>query len=368
MEDDFGIDLTELENLGGEEKKEPTKVEKILDGDEPSNNKKEDVLNSDELDTDFLANLESADDNIPAKEDGNKTSAPEIQGSPSSIYNSLTSALVEDGALSLKEEELEAVKSSEDFINVFKEEINRKVKAALEEVSPKEENIQAVQAQNNLDQYNKVTDSLLSREDENGTNLRKGIIAQDYINSGMSQEKALKLAERSIELGDDLEEAKEALTNLKAFEQNRIASIAQAAEQSKLQKAQEEQERLQNVKSLIDTSEEIIPGVKFNSRTKDKVFDSMTAIEEYTSTGAPINSFLKRMAEDDEFRVKVHYLDVITEGFTKWDKIKRAEKSKAVKELEKAVNQEHLKTSGTRVVTPQPKSSNLDKLFNAINL
>ena len=72
------------------------------------------------------------------------------------------------------------------------------------------------------------------------------------------------------------------------------------------------------------------------------------------------------MSEDDEFRVKVHYLDVITEGFTKWDKIKRSQKSKAVKELEQAVNQEHLK-SVNKTVTPKRNESKLDNLFNALN-
>jgi hypothetical protein len=370
MEGDiFEMDLNELENLGAEEnKKEPSKAEEILEGAiVPEDNKKEDVLNDNEMDTDFLASLESSDEVPPAKEDGKENkSAPEIQGSPSSIYNSLTSALVEEGALSLEEEALENVKSSEDFINVFKEEINKKVKAALEEKLPKQENTEIQQAEANLNQYKQVNEQILTQEGDNGVKLRTALIARDYMNSGMSQEKALKLAERSIDLGEDLDDAREALKSVTAFEESRINHIKEKLNFSKQQEAQKEQQKLEDIKNMITNSEEIIPGVKFNSRTKDKVFDNMTAIEEYTSTGAPINSFLKRMSEDDEFRVKVHYLDVITEGFTKWDKIKRSQKSKAVKELEQAVNQEHLK-SVNKTVTPKRNESKLDNLFNALN-
>jgi GTP-binding protein EngB required for normal cell division len=182
----------------------------------------------------------------------------------------------------------------------------------------------------------------------------------------MSENKALKLAERAVELGEDLDESKEALKAVKTFEESRISQIKNVLTQQKIDKENEAKQKLESVKTLIDTSEEIIPGVKFNSRTKSKVFDSMTAIEEYTSNGAPINSFLKRMSEDDDFRVKVHYLDIITDGFTKWDKIKRAEKSKAIKDLEQAVDQERLKSSN-KTVTPEKQKSSVDKLFNAFN-
>ena len=73
MEGDiFEMDLNELENLGAEEnKKEPSKAEEILEGAiVPEDNKKEDVLNDNEMDTDFLASLESSDEVPPAKEDG----------------------------------------------------------------------------------------------------------------------------------------------------------------------------------------------------------------------------------------------------------------------------------------------------------
>lgn len=62
-----------------------------------------------------------------------------------------------------------------------------------------------------------ITEDNISAEDEAGENLRKNLIYQDCINKGFSQQKAMKMVERSIKAGTDIEDAKDALQDNKTF-------------------------------------------------------------------------------------------------------------------------------------------------------
>ena len=71
--------------------------------------------------------------------------------------------------------------------------------------------------ENTLSYLNEVSEDKLKEETTEGEELRKRLIYQDYINRGFSQERATKEVKRSIDSGNDIEDAKEALNSNKEY-------------------------------------------------------------------------------------------------------------------------------------------------------
>ena len=53
-----------------------------------------------------------------------------------------------------------------------------------------------------------ITEEAISEESERGEELRKRILQQDFLNKGLSEERAAKMTERLFNSGEDIDEAK----------------------------------------------------------------------------------------------------------------------------------------------------------------
>jgi hypothetical protein len=168
--------------------------------------------------------------------------------------------------------------------------------------------------------------------------LRKTLIAQDYIAKGLSEEKAMKLATRSVELGDDVEDATEALDSLKKIEGSRITSENERIAKQKKEDAEKETKRLSALKETILNKDEFIPNLKINSTTKNKIFKNMTEIVDYDEKGNPINAITAaRLKDPENFEMMESMLYTITKGFTDWSKLVNTAKTSAVSKLEETL-------------------------------
>ena len=58
---------------------------------------------------------------------------------------------------------------------------------------------------------------MITEESEKGEDIRKRLLIQDFMNKNFSQEKAVKMVERLISTGEDVEEAKAALEENKKY-------------------------------------------------------------------------------------------------------------------------------------------------------
>ena len=106
-------------------------------------------------------------------------------------------ALAEDGVFDLDNESLESVKSAEDLIDLFKKQIDthldetqKRIKSALETGVPVDE-VQGYEKTLNI--LNSIKEEDINAETEDGENLRRQLIYQDYINRGFKPESALIL-------------------------------------------------------------------------------------------------------------------------------------------------------------------------------
>jgi len=323
-----------------------------VDTDDENNDKLDDKSN-DKLDVGGLINVEEiADLDEPViyskdKKDIDDKTPSEDKSVPSTPLSSLVSTLVDEGVLpSLDEEELGEIKSASDLIAI----INKQVKSnefadltedqkeyltALRSGVPNEAYRQqkSIESQyNNIQEYNLESDDSLE--------LRKLLIKQDFIIKGYDEATATKYSERSVNLGEDVDDSKAALKRLQEYQKQATSNLLKEAEESKKAAEKAAEERLNTIKDKIKSTEEILPSMKINTKSKDKVYDLLTKPAGQDSNGNPVNAIVNSMINDQEYLIKLAYLHHITDGMTKWDKIVSTSKSAAINKLDEQLKKE----------------------------
>lgn len=329
------------------------------------------------LELEYIANLEepeAAATSSEEKEEINDDSrTPESDGSPSSPLTSLTSTLHEDGVLSsLSEEELAEIKTGTDLMEAIKKQIADNELSDLTE--DQKEYLDALRSgvpdanyrssKSAVDQYSKIDESSL--EGDEASDFRKNLITNDFLSKGFSEAEAKKHAERSFDLGEDIEDAKASLGRLKATEKDRINQMSEQAKAQ--QKANEEanQKHLDNLKEKVGALKEVIPGVKFNTKTGDKVFDLMTKTAGFDSNNNPMNAVIKEMVENPDYLVKLNYLHLVTDGFNDWTKVSSGAKRNAVNKLDASLQAQEAKIKMGSTATGSSNTSKNSGFFDAL--
>lgn len=308
---------------------------------------------TDAVDTSGMINIDDIADSDEAviesknnKDIDDKTPS-EDKSVPSTPLSSLVSTLVDEGVLpSLDEEELGEIKSASDLIAI----INKQVKSnefadltedqkeyltALRSGVPNE----AYRQQKSIEsQYNNIQESNLESDDS--LELRKLLIKQDFIIKGYDEATATKYSDRSVNLGEDVDDSKAALKRLQEYQKQTTGNLLKEAEESKKAVEKAAEERLTTIKDKIKSTDEILPSMKINTKSKDKVYDLLTKAAGQDSNGNPVNAIVNSMINDQEYLIKLAYLHHITEGMTKWDKIVSTSKSAAINKLDEQLKKE----------------------------
>ena len=283
----------------------------------------------------------------------------------SSPLQLVTQTLLAEGLITL--EEGSEVKDAKDLIEGWRKkmleneysDLNETQKLYLDAIRngiPEEDvktNIGNIDVLTNLNEDTIVADE----------NLRTTLIVQNFIAKGLSQTEAAKLAKRSIDLGEDVDDAKEAHISLLDFEKKRISTETENIKKQKQLDIKRSEEDLSKLKETILTREEFIPNVKVNSTTKEKIFKNLTEIAGYDKAGNPINAITKsRLENPDEYAIMESFLHTYTKGFTDFSKFENAVKTSAIEDLDKK-----LKTTQTGGGSPKEiKSSSSQGLSKAL--
>ena len=269
---------------------------------------------------------------------------PDSEESPSSPLTSLTSALREDGVLSsLSEDEIKDIKSGEDLINVIRKQIEDNEYADLS--ADQQEYLRALRSgvpdatyretKSTVTKLNELKPEQLERDD--AEEFRKQVLVRDFMIKGFDQEEAEKYALRSVELGEDIEDAKKALSRIKATEEQRLKQLSVDAENRQKQATDDYNKRVNELKLKVNNTTEILPNVKINEATQGKIFDLMTKTAGYDRNNNPVNAVVKNMMEDQDYLVKLNYLHVLTDGFKDFSTLTGTVGSSAVHKLDKAL-------------------------------
>ena len=285
------------------------------------------------------------------KNTGNEPSSFKEGTSPktNNFYSSIANALKKDGIFpDIDDESLAKIKSPEDFAEMFENQVQAKLDEKQQRVDKalnygvELSDIQKFET--TLDYLDKITDDVLSDESEQGENIRRQMIYNDFINRGYSKERAEREIKKSFDSGSDIEDAKEALQSNKEFYKKSYDNLVNEAkaEAEKLNKQiKEDSEKLKN--SILNDSK-VFGGLQIDTSTRRKVLDNISKpVYKDPDTGKLLTAIQKYEADNKlDFIKNVGLLYTLTDGFKNLDKLVgnevKRETKKAMRELENTIN------------------------------
>ena len=326
---------------------EPPKKE---DKEEPKEEKKEETTDFDEenpFGTSQKESVGSEDEDIQGKGDTDNNG---ISSSPKNknFYSSITDALVVDGIFpDLDKETIQNVKTPEDFQKIIEEQINARFTEKEKRINDAlnnnvEPNI-VQQYESTLDYLDKINDESLSAEDEEGENLRRQIIYNDYLNRGFSKSRAEKMVNDAINNGTDVDDAKDALQGIKDFYNNKYKEILDSAKENEKKLAEERTKQSENLKKSIMEDKNLYGDVDVDKATRTKIYDFITKPVHKDSNGNYMTALQKYQSENTIEAMKNFAICyTLTNGFKDWSKLgskqARKEVKKGLANLEKVIN------------------------------
>lgn len=305
--------------------------------------------------------------------EGKEDTAPDNDAdgtSPNNFYSSIANACAVDGIFpNLDDETIKKAVDAESFSNLIEAEINARFDEKQKRISQALENgVEPTDIKNyeaTLNYINTITDAAIAEESEKGEKLRYSLIYQDFINKGMAPDKAKKFADRTIDAGTDVEDAKEALLSNKEFFTGAYNKILQEAQQ----KADEEKaEREKNAKELeksLMKDKQLFGDMEISNDIRKKAFDSIAKpVYKDPETGDYMTAIQKYESEHRaEFLKYTGLIFAMTNGFKDFDSFAKGKVKKEVKkglrELEQTLNNTRRNNDGSlRMVTNQKDDPN----------
>lgn len=356
MEDILGLDSimseNEAENLF-DDSGEDIQIEQKDTGSEPDKNENNDnPAEGQEEDTegDLFGGSESVGKGEDIIKDGKQpSSSGEGNSQQNNFYSSITQALKDEGIFpDLDDEEIKETVDPKKFRDLF----DKQVQAALDErqqrvdralnVGMEEDDIKKFE--NTLGMLSNISEQQLVAEGEEGDNLRKQLIYQDFVNRGYSRERAIKEVNKSFSAGTEVEDAKEALQANKDYfgglYQEKIEEAE--AEQKKLQ--EENQKQAEELRKSIIEDEKIFGDLVVDKNTRKKIFDNLSKpVYRDPQSGEFLTAIQKYEKENHtEFMKNLSLVFTLTDGFKNFDgligKKVRKEVSKGFRDLERKIN------------------------------
>lgn len=375
---DFLQDDTEfLEELADDSGKADDKTNNNTDDNNTDDNNKTDKNVDDKSDdkSDDKVDNKSDTSNTDDKSD-NKTTNDDTSETPSNKFSLFASALKEEGVLDFNEKE-DKIESVEDLAKLIENQIKKSEFSDL--TNDQKEYLDYLENGFNTDEFKKNKKKFIEIENlkeenlEEKEDLQKNLIIRNYVESGINEEKAKKIADRSFDLNTNLEDSKEALSEIEEREKKRVEQEKKNKEEQIKKTQKKNKENLESLKSRVyDEESEILPGIKYNKNVADEVYKNLTEPVEYDENNRPISAIAKARKEEGEleFERKLNSLFVLTDGFKDFSAFSNSKKTNKVKEFEKSLKDNSTQTSGKGHSSSNSNSdfdSTLEELENLIN-
>ena len=296
---------------------------------------------------------------------GGNGGAPESNkdsGTPqTNLFSTITRILRDKGVFpDLSDEDANAVQDEEALEKLFNDKVTnmfderqRNLEKALNSGATSDE-MQQYQNALNLSQFLESKDTLdtLVKEGDDGENLRKRVMYQDFINRGFKHEKAVRMIQKSIDAGDDIEDAKEALESCKEFYKSQIEDFQQEIEdRQKQNKANEEKQYASLKKSILET-DNFYGGVKVDKNIRQKAYDAITKPIYKDEQGNYLTALQQYQREHPvDFMVNMAMMMTLTDNFKNVDRLAKGKVKEGLKkgfaELESIINSTNRTGDGT---------------------
>ena len=315
---------------------------------------------------DFSDLLGDQPESVGSEENSEGTGgAPESNngsGTPqTNLFSSITRILRDKGVFpDLSDEKCNSIQDEEALEQLFTD----KVTSMLDERQQRlEKLLNSGATSKEVDEYEKAvattqflesteTYNTLIKEGEEGEKLRKQVMYQDYVNRGFKEEKAIKLVEKSIADGSDIEDAKDAFESCKEFYKEKVRSYQQEMENRQKQQKADEEKQYNNLKKHILDTESFYDGVKVDKAVRQKAYEAITKPVFKDEQGNYLTAIQKYQRENPlEFMENVAMLYSLTDGFKNVEKLTKnkvkARLKKEYAEIENLLNNSKRNGDGT---------------------
>lgn len=316
-------------------------------------NKDTDIDNKDTNITEEIGNPFEDDDTPESVGDGNDKEGSEVQTHKSSSshnnFSSIASTLKELGTFEdLSDEDILNIKDAQGLLDA----IEKQVQNSFDERQKRIDNaLNGGIAPSVVNQYENVISNLeaisedhVKNEDDNGVQLRKNLIYQDFINRGYSKERAEKEVNKSFNAGTDIEDALEALESNKQFyisQYNNLVSEHNSKLEAEKQARIKQAETLKN--SILD-DDNTFKDLSVDKSTRKKIYESITKPVYRDPETKQQYTAIQKYALDNpaDFQKYLGLVFTLTNGFKDFQGLVKGPTKKAVKDkvkqLEETIN------------------------------
>jgi hypothetical protein len=290
--------------------------------------------------------------------------------SPNNFYSSIANALAVDGIFpNLDDETVKKAVDAETFSELIEAEIQARFDEKQQRISKALENgvepDDIKKYENTLNYINTITDASIAEESEKGEQLRYNLIYQDFLNKGMSPEKAKKFTDRTIDAGTDVEDAKEALVSNKEFFSGAYNKLLHEAEQQAEEQKAERAKQAKQLETSLMKDKQLLGDMEIDNSIRKKAFDTISKpVYKDPETGQYLTAIQKyEMEHRSDFLKYTGLIYTLTNGFKDFDsfakgKVKK-EMKKGLKELEQTLSNTRRAGDGSlKMVTNQREDPN----------
>lgn len=348
------LDDEQVASLFGDEHDTQTDTEEEIDGqegdekDKDSKDSKDNTaeVNPEEIFEDSLESVGSEDNK------GEEDTTPEKDGSSPDFFSSIANAFAEEGIFpDLDDETIKSIKTAKDF----RKAIDAQIKAGLDEQQKRVADAldngvepDKIRQHENLIAYlDSIEEASIIEEGDQGDNLRKRILFQDYINRGFSKERAEKAVNRAFTNGTDVEDAKEALDSVKTFFKEEYNQLLKEAEAERQREEEEDKAKAEQIKkTILEDDLKFFGDVDIDRKTRLAAFDAISKpVYKDPKTGLTYTAVQKlELDNSEEFLAKLGLIYALTDGLKSIDGLV---KKKAKKEIKKGFSDLENKLSNT---------------------
>ena len=287
------------------------------------------------------------------------TETEKVSTSPNNnFYSSIAKTFaVESIFPDLTDDEIKNANSAEALVEL----INKQIDSRLDEKQQRV--ISALDAgiepddirryENTLSYLDSIEEDKLNAETPEGEELRKRLIYQDYINRKFSPERANREVQRSIDSGNDITDAKEALQSNKEFFNDQYNDLLQKAKEEEQKFEKERKQQAEQLKKSIIEDKNLFGDLELNKSVRQKIFDNISKpVYKDEDSGVYITALQKYQKENpNDFLKNVSTIFTLTDGFKNIDKLvaKKASKEirKGFKELENTLSNTQRNSDGS---------------------
>ena len=352
-------------------------IENILDGDELSSalfgdNENESQPNEDtgseeqsndeekdtaEVDPDSLFDNDIEENGTPesvgSEEENNKGSKEDTNsqesGTSPDFFSSIATAFAEEGIFpDLDEETINNIKDAQSFRDAIVEQMNagltEQQKRVIECLDNGVEPDQIRQHEQLISWLNGQEKNIES-EGDTGDDLRRRIIAQDYLNRGFKPERVQQMVDKIFESGTEIDEAKESLQSLKQYYVENYNKLREDAKKEARKEIEERNQKADKIKkSIMDGKTKFFGDIELSKDVRQSAYDAISKpIYKDPKTGETYTAVQKlELDNSEEFLAKLGLLYALTDGFTSInglvDKKAKKEIKRGFSELERKIN------------------------------